>query len=237
VSANCTISVSFAPTATGTRTGAITFTDNAASSPQQIMLSGTATTATNTAPSATLQANASSLSFASISAGTSSTQTVVITNTGSASATVSQISTASSAFSVTGATVPATIAAGGSLSLTVAFAPSAVGSFSDTLTVQSNATNLTLSVGLSGTAVAATSHNVTLSWTESSSAVSGYNVYRSTQSGTGYTKLNTSLVPSPTYCDEAVSAGQTYYYVVTAVDESGNESAYSSQVTAVIPAS
>jgi len=37
----CTISVTFTPTATGTRTGAITVTDNAAGSPQTVALSGT----------------------------------------------------------------------------------------------------------------------------------------------------------------------------------------------------
>src|SRR5207249_4454538 len=39
--ANCAISVTFTPTATGTRTGAITITDNAAGSPQSANLTGT----------------------------------------------------------------------------------------------------------------------------------------------------------------------------------------------------
>src|SRR5207253_3935910 len=39
--ANCAISVTFTPTATGTRTGAITITDNAAGSPQSVNLTGT----------------------------------------------------------------------------------------------------------------------------------------------------------------------------------------------------
>jgi fibronectin type 3 domain-containing protein len=37
------------------------------------------------------------------------------------------------------------------------------------------------------------------------------------------------------YTDSAVTNGTTYYYVTTAVDGSGNESAYSNQATAVIP--
>ena len=45
-SASCTISVTFTPTAAGTLTGAITFTDNAAASPQAVSLSGTAVAAT-----------------------------------------------------------------------------------------------------------------------------------------------------------------------------------------------
>jgi hypothetical protein len=41
--AHCTISVSFTPTATGSRMGAVTVTDNASGSPQSIALSGTGT--------------------------------------------------------------------------------------------------------------------------------------------------------------------------------------------------
>jgi fibronectin type 3 domain-containing protein len=37
------------------------------------------------------------------------------------------------------------------------------------------------------------------------------------------------------FVDASVQAGQKYYYVVTAVDGSGAESAYSNQVQTVIP--
>src|SRR5262249_30988258 len=42
--ANCAIQVTFSPTVTGTRTGTLTITDNAAGSPQSVSLSGTGTT-------------------------------------------------------------------------------------------------------------------------------------------------------------------------------------------------
>jgi fibronectin type 3 domain-containing protein len=48
--------------------------------------------------------------------------------------------------------------------------------------------------------------------------------------------INSSLVASESYADTTVSAGQSYYYVVTSVSN-GVESAYSPQVTAVVPAS
>ena len=71
-----------------------------------------------------------------------------------------------------------------------------------------------------------------LNWTASpSSGVTGYNVYRSTASGTGYTKINSSLVSGLTYTDATVIDGVTYYYVTTSVDSSGDESSYSEQVT------
>jgi fibronectin type 3 domain-containing protein len=88
--------------------------------------------------------------------------------------------------------------------------------------------------GVNFTAVVA--HSVTLSWTASTSTdVSGYNVYRGTVSGGPYTILNVSLVPGTTYTDSDVQSGQTYYYVVTAVNSSGVESTDSNQASAVIP--
>jgi fibronectin type 3 domain-containing protein len=47
--------------------------------------------------------------------------------------------------------------------------------------------------------------------------------------------INTALDANTNFVDLAVSAGQTYYYVVTAVDSAGVEGAYSAQVVAVIP--
>jgi hypothetical protein len=80
-------------------------------------------------------------------------------------------------------------------------------------------------------------HSVTLTWVASTSQnVAGYNVYRGTTSGGPYgTKLNSALVATTTYTDNSVVTGQTYFYVVTAVDTSGDESAYSSPAMAVIP--
>jgi fibronectin type 3 domain-containing protein len=75
-----------------------------------------------------------------------------------------------------------------------------------------------------------------LNWTASTSTgVTGYNVYRSTVSGSSYAKINLSLVVGATYTDATVVSGQTYYYVTTAVDASGDESIYSNDVQAVIP--
>jgi fibronectin type 3 domain-containing protein len=76
---------------------------------------------------------------------------------------------------------------------------------------------------------------VALSWQASTSTVSGYNVYRSTTSGSGYLKINSSPVGGLAYTDSNIQSVTTYYYVTTAVDSSGNESAYSNQASAVIP--
>jgi hypothetical protein len=89
--------------------------------------------------------------------------------------------------------------------------------------------------GVNFTAVVQQPHTVALSWDASTSTVSGYNIYRSTVSGTGFAKINPSLLPTLAYADTTVVNGITYYYVATAVDSSGNESIFSNEVSAPIP--
>jgi fibronectin type 3 domain-containing protein len=91
--------------------------------------------------------------------------------------------------------------------------------------------------GVNFTAAASTgqTHSVALTWTASTSMVSGYNIYRSTVSGSGYTKLNPAVVGTTSYDDTSVQTGTTYYYVTTSVDSGGDESAFSNQASATIP--
>jgi hypothetical protein len=89
---------------------------------------------------------------------------------------------------------------------------------------------------LSQPCVTYNSHAATLNWVASTTPNVNYNVYRATVSTGPYTKINSSLVSVLTYTDSSVQAGQTYYYVATAVDVNGNESVYSSPpVQATIP--
>jgi len=84
--------------------------------------------------------------------------------------------------------------------------------------------------------VSATGYSVLLSWNASSSPViTGYNVYRSDTSGSGYAKINSTPVFGLNYADSTVVSGQTYYYVTTAVDPSGYESSFSNEIQEVVP--
>src|SRR6185437_5109449 len=84
--ANCTLSVTFTPTASGARSAAVTVTDNASGSPHSAALSG----AGNTAPQVSL--NPASLTFPGQNVGSTSTaQTVTLNNTGSAALSISSI--------------------------------------------------------------------------------------------------------------------------------------------------
>ncbi len=79
-------------------------------------------------------------------------------------------------------------------------------------------------------------HSVFLSWDASSSQdVIGYNAYRGTNSGGPYINLNSCLIATTSYTDRTVQSGYTYYYVTTAVDSLGLESAYSNQAIATVP--
>jgi hypothetical protein len=78
-------------------------------------------------------------------------------------------------------------------------------------------------------------HSVILGWAASTtSGISYYNMYRGTTTGGPYTLLKSGIT-STSYTDSNVQSGSTYYYVATAVDSTGTESAYSDQATAVIP--
>ncbi|HEY6290096.1 MAG TPA: choice-of-anchor D domain-containing protein [Terriglobia bacterium] len=141
--ASCTLSVTFTPSTTGTRTGVVTITDNAAGSPQTILISGT-----GTAPAVKL--SATSLSFSSENVGsTSPGQSVTITNTGTASLTLTSI-TASGDFSQSSA-CGSSLGLGASCTVTVTFKPTTIGSRTGTLTLTDNASPGTQTVSLTGT--------------------------------------------------------------------------------------
>ena len=88
---------------------------------------------------------------------------------------------------------------------------------------------------LTGSGTAAVPHSVDLSWSASTSAIAGYNVYRGSKPGGPYSKITAALNGGTSYADGSVQPGQAYYYVATSVDASGSESSYSNEAPAVIP--
>jgi hypothetical protein len=74
-------------------------------------------------------------------------------------------------------------------------------------------------------------NQVSLSWTAATGSPTSYRVKRSTISGAGYVTIATNLVPTVTFTD-SVTGGTTFYYVVSAVNSSG-ESANSSEASAL----
>jgi hypothetical protein len=223
--------VQYTPQSTGSVRGAVSIISNAPNSPATVALS-----ATGVAASYTISVNPGSLSFGSVTDGSSAAQGFTVTNTGNSNLAISGMTAAGTGYSIVSGAGAVTLSPNQSTSVSVQFAPSAAGTATGSVHILSNATTSASSVALSGTGVApVVPHAVALNWGASSSSVSGYNVYRSTASGSSYAKMNGSPVGGVSYADSNVQSGQTYYYVATAVDSSGTESVYSNEVTAIVP--
>src|SRR2546425_7831998 len=76
-----------------------------------------------------------------------------MTNSGIARLTIAQVSITGAGFSISGLTLPLTLAAGQSSTLSVQFAPTTTGSVSGSLSLVSNAPNSPGTIALSGTGV------------------------------------------------------------------------------------
>jgi Abnormal spindle-like microcephaly-assoc'd, ASPM-SPD-2-Hydin len=229
-SANFT--AAFKPTAASSVSGKITVTSNATDSSMPIDLTGTGQAAIQK-----LTANPASVSFGNATVGSSSARQVTVTNTGNVSTTISSAAIAGTGFSLSGSGSSVALNPGQSETYTVNFDPKSAGSDTGTLSIASNAPGSPMKVSLAGTASATppTNHSVALTWDRSSSTVVGYFVYRSSKPSGPYAKVNSSADASTSFSDSTVANGQVYYYVVTAVDSSNIESAYSNQVSVTIP--
>lgn len=147
--ANCTITVTFTPTATGARSGTVTVTDNSSGVPgstQTIALTGT-----GTAPVAGV--SPSSLTFAPRAVGnTSPVQNVTLSNTGNATLTIASITITGDYAKTT--TCGGTLIAGGTCSISVTFTPTTTGTRTGNLVVTDNSGAIpgsTQTVPLTGT--------------------------------------------------------------------------------------
>jgi len=142
--ATCTISVDFKPSATGARSAAISISDNASGSPQQVSLSGTGTTA-KFAPL--------SLGFGDMAVGvTSPAKTITLTNIGTSTLSITAIAitgTNAGDFAQTHTCV-AMLAAAASCTFSVTFRPGATGARSASLSVTDSAVGSPQLVPLTG---------------------------------------------------------------------------------------
>jgi hypothetical protein len=75
-------------------------------------------------------------------------------------------------------------------------------------------------------------HSVSLSWTASTDAVDGYNIYKGPTSGSESTKVNAALVTTTTFVDSTATPGSEFYAVKSSLG--GVESVLSNSVDAVI---
>ena len=123
-----------------------------------------------------LNLSASAVAFGDVNVGTSLSQPVTLTSTGTTALTVDSATVSGAGFSVSGVTFPVTLSPKQTATLQVKFDPTAAGAASGTLTIASNAgSNGKATVSLSGTgmpipsAVSCTGSSMTGSGTDSCS--------------------------------------------------------------------
>ncbi|HYM78388.1 MAG TPA: kelch repeat-containing protein [Candidatus Dormibacteraeota bacterium] len=142
---NCTITVTFTPTKSGTRTGAVTLKDNSPGSTSQTI------TLTGTGESLALGFSPSSLNLGSVVVGSSSSMTATLTNDGAASVNITAItvSPANGIFTQTN-NCPSTLSVQQTCSFTIVFTPPDVFTYTATVSV-TNSAGSAATLALSGT--------------------------------------------------------------------------------------
>lgn len=229
-----TLNAQFWPADTTAAAGQIVVSTNAnvGASNLTVSLSGRGTT------SAKLTLSTTSISFGSVSVGSSATQEVVVTSTGTAPVTLSSASLTGAGFdAASSVSLPVILSPGQSVIGYMTFQPTSTGSATAALTIASNSTTPSLVVTLTGSGASAT-HVVNLAWDAPASSpvpVAGYHVYRAAASDSSYVLLTPSQNAQTTYSDSSVQIGQSYSYVVKSVDSAGDESPASNSTTVTIP--
>jgi trimeric autotransporter adhesin len=156
---NCTILVTFSPSASGARTGTLSVTHNKTLTPITIALSGTGSGVVTPAPVASISPTSLTLASTAIGA-TSAAQNVTVSNTGNAALALSALTLSNATdFIIAGGTCAAggSVAAGANCTVSVAFKPAAgaTGARSGSLSITHNAAGTPGTVSLSGSATAA----------------------------------------------------------------------------------
>ncbi len=146
----CTISVTFSPTAGGSRSASLSISDNASGSPQTVALTGMAA-------QATVSVSPSSLSFGNQTLFTQSApQTVTVSNTGTAAVNFGGIfftgpNSYDFQYSYVGSSCWPSLAVGASCQVNVTFSPSGPGSRSGQLNFYDDASGSPQTVAVAGT--------------------------------------------------------------------------------------
>ena len=118
----------------------------------------------------------------------------------------------------------------GTITASVNTATATLGSNSATITVMGGGITRTVNVALTLNPQASSS--VTLTWNANTeSDLAGYKVYRATSSGAYGAPIAAILGNTTSYTATGLQFNATYFFVVTAYDIAGNESAYSNEVS------
>jgi hypothetical protein len=140
------LTVGFAPLSAGNALGSLSVASNATNSPATISLAGTGI-------QPLISVIPGSVNFGNVTTGVANTQTVTITNPGSANLSITQASMVGTPFSFSGLALPLTVPPGASSAFTVAFTPASATNFAGKLALTNNSVNSPISIVLAGTGV------------------------------------------------------------------------------------
>jgi hypothetical protein len=145
----------FTPTSAASVNGSITLATNGTPSTLTIPLSGTGSAVKVNPTSGTLSTVTTSVNFGNVAVGSVGTQTVSMSNTGTAAVNISTATIFGAAFTIVGGSPSGSIPVGQGTSLQVRFTPLSDSAVTGTLTVTSDASNSPLTIPLSGTGLQA----------------------------------------------------------------------------------
>ena len=201
--ANCTISVTFKPSVTGSEAASLSIADNASGSPQTAALSGTGTAPAVTLAPATVAFNNQVVRTTSLA------QTVTLTNSGTAALSITSISvtgTNAADFAQTNTcpTGSATLVAGASCTLSITFTPTLTSGETGSLSFTDNAAGSPQTVALSGTGVNSATYFA------DGFESGNFKNWSGKPSGTGQPKVESTVVHSGTFAASfTIASGQT----------------------------
>jgi hypothetical protein len=174
----------------------------------------------------TISLNPTSLTYTAAQGGTNpASQTVALTNAGGVVSWT--VSDSASWLSVS----PASGSSSSTLTATVDTTGLAAGTYNGTVTVSATGSSSKM-VTVTLTVSAPTISSATLTWdSNTDSDLAGYKIYQAIASGVYGAALATVPAGTVTYQATGLSANTTYFFVITAYDIAGNESAYSNEVS------
>jgi hypothetical protein len=202
----------FSPQTTGAATGTLSIFSNASSTPSTVALSGTGL-------AQTMSLTPSSVNFQNVTVGSTATETETMTNTGTTSLVVYKTSISASAFTLTGLTLPLTIAGGKSVSFALHFTPQSAGTISGSASVSTSMEG-SLTASLAGTGVSSTTRTLVASpaslafgnvdvGSSASGSVSVENTGNSSVSISGVTMSGSGYAATGISANETLAAGQS----------------------------
>jgi len=211
----CTLSITFAPTTSGSSTGTLSINDNASNSPQTVSLSGTGVLG--------VSLNSTTLQFPTQGIGsTSPALTTTLLNNEPTALTITSV-TATGPFAVT--TCPASLPPAGSCVISVTFTPTVAGNVTGTLTVTDSASSSPQTATLRG--VGSTTQLSSIAVTPANPSIAAGTTQPFTATGTYSNGTAANITTSVTW-----SSSLTSVATISAIGLANSVSAGASTITA-----